>query len=64
MCKQHGDRNSENRHVGSLGNIESDGEVATLFFEDSLVQVIGPYSVLGRSIVVYENEDDLGTVCL
>lgn len=62
MGKQHGRQDSTERHVGSLGNIESDGNVATLHLEDSLVQVIGPYSVIGRSILIYENEDDLGLV--
>ena len=27
---------------------------------DSLVKLIGPQSVIGRSIVVYSGEDDLG----
>ena len=62
MGKQHGPPESDDRHVGSLGNIESDGSDAKLHLEDSLVQVIGPYSVIGRSVVIYENEDDLGKV--
>lgn len=62
MGKQHGSPKNEERHVGSLGNIESDGNEAKLHLEDSLVQVIGPYSVIGRSVVIYENEDDLGVV--
>ena len=62
MGKQHGSPKSEERHVGSLGNIESDGNEAKLHLEDSHVQVIGPYSVIGRSVVIYENEDDLGVV--
>ncbi|CBK20629.2 uncharacterized protein [Blastocystis hominis] len=58
--KRHGSPNSDERHVGSLGNISSDGYIATFHIEDSLVQVMGPFSVIGRSIIVYENEDDLG----
>ena len=64
MGKQHGDQASTEQHVGSLGNIQSDGKIATLHLEDPLVQIIGPYSVIGRSILVYENEDDLGKVRL
>ena len=59
---RHGPPDSSERHVGSLGNIESDGREATLHLEDSLVQVIGPYSIIGRSVVIYEGEDDLGMV--
>lgn len=40
----------------------SDGKTATLHLEDTHVQVIGPYSVIGRSILIYENPDDLGKV--
>lgn len=63
MGKRHGSPDSEDRHVGSLGNIESDGTCAKLHLEDHLVQVIGPYSIIGRSVVVYEHADDLGKVC-
>ena len=62
MGKQHGPPDSDDRHVGSLGNIESDGSDAKLHLEDTHVQVIGPYSVIGRSGVIYEKEDDLGKV--
>lgn len=64
LGKQHGSPDCEERHVGSLGNITSDGKTATLHLEDTHVQVIGPYSVIGRSILVYENPDDLGKVVL
>lgn len=60
--KSHESPNSDERHVGSLGNITSDGSVATFHIEDSLVQVMGPFSVIGRSVIIYENEDDLGHV--
>lgn len=60
--RQHGPPYSSERHVGSLGNIESDGEIAVYHLEDTEVTIIGPYSVIGRSIVIYENEDDMGKV--
>ena len=37
-------RGDEERHVGSLGNIEADAEgVAKILIEDKLVKLIGPY---------------------
>jgi Cu-Zn family superoxide dismutase len=59
--KEHGARVDTIRHVGDLGNIESDakghakGEIS-----DTLVQLFGPQSVIGRSIVVHGGTDDLG----
>jgi Cu-Zn family superoxide dismutase len=50
-----------NRHVGDLGNIIADDNgVATIDFEDSLIKLDGPYSIIGRSVIVHGGEDDLG----
>lgn len=59
--KEHGGRLDENRHVGDLGNVETDqnGE-ANFSFIDSLVKLRGPFSVIGRSFIVHEDPDDLG----
>ena len=62
--KLHGNVNIHgiNRHVGDLiNNIKSDdkGNVK-IYFYDNLVSLFEPYSVIGRSIVIHENEDDLG----
>jgi Cu-Zn family superoxide dismutase len=59
--KKHGGKNSYERHVGDLGNLEGDlfGN-CEFVFEDDLVKLNGPYSVIGRSIVIHEKEDDLG----
>ncbi len=44
MGKNHGGPGDEERHVGSLGNIEADAEgVAKVLIEDKLVKLIGPY---------------------
>ncbi|KAK3821119.1 MAG: cytoplasmic Cu/Zn superoxide dismutase [Benniella sp.] len=62
--KTHGCPTSLDRHVGDLGNIEADAEgVATLKYVDEpkLLKLIGPHSVIGRTIVVHKDEDDLGT---
>jgi Cu-Zn family superoxide dismutase len=64
----HGGPGDEVRHVGdlgiksfsSIGNIESLNKVAVLDLTDHLVQLDGPTSVIGRSLVVHANVDDLG----
>ncbi|KAG0168917.1 hypothetical protein DFQ28_007362 [Apophysomyces sp. BC1034] len=59
--KTHGGPTDEERHVGDLGNIKagSDGK-ATLELKDSIIQLQGPHSIVGRTIVVHADEDDLG----
>ena len=59
--KTHGAPQDENRHVGDLGNIKTDAQgVAKGVITDSLVKLIGPTSVVGRSVVVHAGTDDLG----
>ncbi|KAL5604860.1 hypothetical protein BROUX41_001809 [Berkeleyomyces rouxiae] len=59
--KTHGAPSDEARHVGDLGNIETDANgVAKGTITDSHVKLIGPHSVLGRTIVVHGGTDDLG----
>ena len=44
----HGAPTDVNRHVGDLGNIETDSKgVATFSFEDSLISLNGPLSIVG-----------------
>jgi len=51
----------KHRHVGDLGNIDVDSNgVCKMKFTDNLVKLSGKYSVLGRSIIIHEDEDDLG----
>ena len=58
---QHGAPGDAERMVGSLGNVEFNAEGKAEFtFEDTMVKLIGPRSVIGRSFVLYENEDDGG----
>ncbi len=57
----HGDRLDKIRHVGDLGNIQTNElGIAEFSFEDELVKLRGPYNVIGRSIIIHEDEDDLG----
>ncbi|ODV59630.1 superoxide dismutase SOD1 [Ascoidea rubescens DSM 1968] len=57
----HGAPTETVRHVGDLGNIKTDAQgVATGEIFDSLVKLIGPTSIIGRTVVVHDGEDDLG----
>ena len=59
--KKHGDRKSIERHVGDLGNLEGDMFGNCNFsFNDQLVRLSGEINVIGRSMIVHEDEDDLG----
>lgn len=61
FCKNHGAPEDEERHVGSLGNIIANAEgTAKIHIEDKQVKLIGPYSIIGRSVSVCEKEDDHG----
>ena len=59
--KSHGGPNSKERHVGDLGNVTANklGKVKKTF-SDSKIKLKGKNSIIGRSVVIHENEDDLG----
>jgi Cu-Zn family superoxide dismutase len=53
---------SGERHMGDMGNIEAGADSsAHLEYVDPMMKLIGEFSVLGRSIIVHKNEDDLKT---
>ena len=55
---RHGSPESPVRHVGDLGNIESDSNGRAIFkFSDDLIKV---WDVIGRSVVIASEHDDLG----
>ena len=59
--KKHGGPNSKERHVGDLGNVKANKDgIVKMKISDKLIKLRGKYSVIGRSIVVHEDEDDLG----
>jgi superoxide dismutase, Cu-Zn family len=59
--KRHGGPQSNERHIGDMGNVWSDGDELTCFeIHDSSIVLSGPYSVIGRSCVIHADEDDLG----
>eukprot|EP01089_Gocevia_fonbrunei_P016707 TRINITY_DN5245_c0_g1_i1.p1 TRINITY_DN5245_c0_g1~~TRINITY_DN5245_c0_g1_i1.p1 ORF type:complete len:170 (-),score=40.44 TRINITY_DN5245_c0_g1_i1:73-582(-) len=57
----HGGPSSKIRHAGDLGNVLAgdDGNVNELR-KDRFLSLRGKYNILGRSVVVHANEDDLG----
>ncbi|XP_066555931.1 superoxide dismutase [Cu-Zn] isoform X2 [Amia ocellicauda] len=59
--KNHGGPKSEERHVGDLGNVVAgDDKVAIIDIEDKHLTLTGPYSIIGRTMVIHEKADDLG----
>ncbi|KZL84871.1 superoxide dismutase, partial [Colletotrichum incanum] len=59
--KGHGAPEDEDRHVGDLGNIETDAQGNSKgTVTDKHVKLIGPESVIGRTVVVHGGTDDLG----
>lgn len=57
----HGDLNERNAHAGDLGNIlvDDNRECKTSFIAN-YVTIRGKNSILGRSLVIHEDQDDLG----
>ena len=59
--KNHGGPSDKDRHVGDLGNIEANSKgIAEINIIDHLVKISGKYSVIGRSMIIHDKEDDLG----
>ena len=60
--KNHGGLNSKERHLGDLGNIivNSKGKCNMKIIDKHLKLRGQKYNIIGRSIVVHEDEDDLG----
>jgi len=56
----HGGPKDQNRHAGDLGNIEvgADG-IVNVSLSDTVISLSGPNSILGRSLVIHQNADDL-----
>ena len=61
LNKNHGGPHSKERHAGDLGNVVSDGGLAKGEVTcEHLSLHEGKFNILGRSIIVHEDEDDLG----
>lgn len=56
----HGAPDSNERHVGDLGNIIADEQGnATYDYVDEQITLNGPHSVIGRAVIVHADRDDL-----
>lgn len=54
----HGAPDAEKRHVGDLGNITADEEgIAMIDKLDTIIELSGPHSIVGRALVVHEKAD-------
>lgn len=59
--KTHGSPNDALRMVGDLGNIVVDeGGNGIIDIKDNIITLLGPHSIIGRSIVIFAGEDDQG----
>lgn len=59
----HGGRDHDIRHVGDLGNVVFVGNgvaLADVDFVDNVISLEGRNSILGRTLVLHQEKDDLG----
>lgn len=57
----HGGLRSQVRHLGDLGNIIADSSgTAVIDIRDPTLRIHGRHGILGRSLVIHADEDDLG----
>jgi len=58
--KKHGGPDSFERHAGDLGNLEAN-ESGFAHYDrvDSIIQLNGEHSIIGKSIIIHADEDDL-----
>lgn len=58
--KSHGAPMDVNRHAGDMGNIEADETgLAHLEYIDHTLSLDGQNSIIGRSVIIHKNADDL-----
>jgi len=59
--KSHGAPNVTERHVGDLGNVVANAAgVAEINFLDKEITLSGANDIIGRGVIVHQDEDDLG----
>ncbi len=62
LNKDHGGLDSSIRHTGDMGNLVSkDGRSIITEFQVANMTLFGDYSIIGRTCIFHELEDDLGT---
>ena len=59
--KTHGCPGMKERHVGDLGNIETNlkGEAKYVFY-DNVIKLRGKCNIIGRGLIIHAGEDDCG----
>jgi len=58
----HAGADSAHRHAGDLGNVKADESgKAVVRMTDKMIQLHGPNSIIGRSVIVHAGTDDLKT---
>ncbi|CAH0399974.1 unnamed protein product [Chilo suppressalis] len=59
---EHGAPDATVRHVGDLGNVEAaaDNGVTKVNIQDCAISLCGAHSIVGRTLVVHADPDDLG----
>eukprot|EP01116_Phalansterium_solitarium_P006151 TRINITY_DN18456_c0_g1_i1.p1 TRINITY_DN18456_c0_g1~~TRINITY_DN18456_c0_g1_i1.p1 ORF type:complete len:157 (-),score=32.31 TRINITY_DN18456_c0_g1_i1:367-837(-) len=61
LGKQHGGPEDENRHLGDFGNVTADADgIAKFTFTDRLAKLHGEHNIIGRTLVIHADIDDLG----
>ena len=60
--KNHGCPGQKERHVGDLGNLETDNKgIANYTFFDNGIKLTGSKcNIIGRGLIIHEDEDDCG----
>lgn len=59
---KHGSPDSSERHAGDLGNLVADNNGHAHYERiDTVITLDGPHSIIGRSIIIHEKEDDFKT---
>ncbi len=59
--QEHGGPDDATRHAGDLGNVEADANgKATVNITDKQISLVGDNSIVGRTVVVHADVDDLG----
>lgn len=58
---EHGGPDHSVRHVGDLGNVTAGADgVARINIKDKIISLQGGHNVIGRTVVVHADPDDLG----
>lgn len=59
--KNHGCPDKEERHVGDLGNIQTDENGnANYSFYDDVIKLYGRANIIGRALIIHKDTDDCG----